>query len=229
MSDSNDAFEYVLGSMQGAVRKNLQQRLQQDEPLHQEVKYWEEQLMTFENADNSLPPYADTWHKIESALLDTSPKSAPKFFERWQSWLLAGMSVACMLMFVLLLRNPVQPMPNADYIAVLTDTTGQAKLTAMMLDTDKSMWLQWEDMKASAGQSLQLWAISRRDAEPRSIAIFSQSGVSNLELSEAQWRLITDAEYLVLTQEEAGGSAIDEPSDNVLAKGFCVRYREGKT
>ena len=31
-----------------------------------------------------------------------------------------------------------------------------------------------------------------------------------------------------MTQEEVGGSALDEPSDIVIAKGVCIRLRDTK-
>ena len=86
----------------------------------------------------------------------------------------------------------------------------------------------WGDDVLPADQDYQLWAVSRSDGETRSIAVIASKDMTLLELSEAQWRLIKDSESLMLTIEEEGGSAIDEPSDELVARGLCVRLKSGE-
>jgi anti-sigma-K factor RskA len=113
--------------------------------------------------------------------------------------------------------------PNADYVAVLTARDGEAKLTALTASDGQTLWLQWQDVAVESDTSIQLWALSKRDGQIRSIAVFDSTSAKSLMLDQANLRLIKDAEKLILTSEELGGSAMDEPSENVIASGVCVR------
>ena len=64
--------------------------------------------------------------------------------------------------------------------------------------------------------------MSKRDGQIRPLGVFAQTAVEQQALSVPNWRLIKDAESLLLTEEDIGGSPIDEPSDIVIAKGVCV-------
>lgn len=225
MSNNHQAFEYVLGTLRGKQRQQFEQDCVRDAKLRFEVNYWEEHLMALEDSQSELKPFDHTWDGIAArlprALASPTLNTAPRL---WLHWLASAACTAIILVAItLLVRVPTAP--NTQYIAVLTDDTGKAILTALTLDADKILRLQWDPATPFQGQSQQLWAISRRDGHARSIAVFEHPGHATLALNQAHWRLITDAEYLLLTAEELGGSAVDEPSQDILAKGVCVRYK----
>jgi len=216
------AFDYVSGTLRGPERRAAQQRLRSDEPFAQAVNFWEEQMMSLQTGE-SLPPKAETWDKI-AAKLNRSPQKAKA---PWWQWLSASALAAALTVIALLgvrLYNPAAM--NPDYVAVLTNQQGQAQLTALSDLHDKQIWLNWESVAIPKGQSLQLWAISRRDGQPRSLVVLDNNA-TELALNDATARLIADASELWLTVEESGGSAIDAPSELVLAKGVCVRLHRG--
>lgn len=235
---SGRAFEYVSGTLAGAERSAYEALLDgNDAEAEQEralVKFWQEQLLALDKRAGDLPPDPATWQRIANTIgiADSSPpaKSKNSFITMWVGWGLAA--VATLLLAVVLLQPLVTPpnlQPNTDYIAVLTDAEGKAVLTALTTAKDSHMWLQWEtelfDGDAVASEStLQLWAISKRDGQIRSLAIFDDNSTDKLLLDEATFRLVTDAAFLLLTREEAGGSAIDEPSEVLVARGVCVRF-----
>jgi anti-sigma-K factor RskA len=54
------------------------------------------------------------------------------------------------------------------------------------------------------------------------LGVFAQADIRQLPLTVPQWRLIKDSSHLLLTEEDIGGSPLDEPSEMVVAKGVCV-------
>ena len=122
----------------------------------------------------------------------------------------------------------VQTARNVDYVAVLTGADGDSALTTLGEAESRTLRLQWDAAQRADDESLQLWAVSRRDGETRSLAVFDEE-IDEIVLDEAHWRLIVDAHSLVLTREESGGSPIDEPSSEVIGRGICVRLRQQET
>ena len=221
----SEAFEFVIGTLRGADRSQFLHRLSGDITLQQEVHFWEDNLLVLNASGEEVLPYAATWTTIEKNIRQSKDKlsvtkpRAPWF--AWPSAVLGGLFIIIVLTLTLMLRAPSGV--NADYVAVLTDSDGVAKLTAITEQGGKTLWLQWGDEEIPEDSSLQLWAISQRDGQVRSLAIFEDGKPGQLILNETNLRLIRDSSHLVLTEEESGGSSIDEPSDMVIAKGECVR------
>lgn len=217
------AFEYALGTLRGSERRAFERAMVQDPALAREVHDWEEHLMALQAPHADRPPAADTWERIEQRLVSGRPRRKRGLLSSW-GW---GGAIATLLLVlalptVLLWKTGAPQAPNSDYVAVLADTEGQPRLTALTLRGGETLWLQWNEYPQTAG-SLQLWAVSRRDGQARSLAVFDSAERRTLALDQAARRLITDAEYLLLTEEPPGGSPLDEPSDRTLARGACVR------
>ena len=243
--DSN-AFEFVLGTLPPKERTALIARLKADPQLAADVRFWEEQLIALNHTEQVLAPWPQTWQNIDTRIrqrAEVKNKTKPG----WLTWLPWGLSLAMSLALVITLnlgtfRATEVPV---DYVAVLTDESGAAKLTAVTEGDTQNMWLQWGEVTLNPNQDLQLWALSKSDQQIRSIAVVSNEAVGkqvagkqgggkqetqNLPLSEANWRLIKDSASLILTIEEKGGSVLDEPSAMIVAKGICVRLnRKDKT
>lgn len=216
------AFDYVTGVMRGEERKAFAEQLTQDTELQSRVYFWEEELIAMSDTHDERPTQPDTWKAIEKQL---SNKSRVSHKPWWQiSWLPAA-SIAFSLLLscgILLLPAKVPTQPNSDYVAVLTNDKGAPLLTALTAAKAKTLWLKWDAINISPDKNLQLWAVSRNDGQIRSLAIFAKAGESQLSLTPTHIHLIRDAAYLWLTEEEVGGSPLDEPSEKILAKGACV-------
>lgn len=215
------AFEYALGTLRGAERAAFERALDRTPKLVREVHFWEEQLMALQPSGPDRPPAPGTWERIEQRVSESPPRRR-RFAFNWHWGAIAALLL--MLALPLLFWQPDGPpaAPNSDYVAVLADPEGQPRLTAMTLAKGETLWLQWEAYPDTEG-SVQLWAVSRRDGQARSLAVFDDPDRRTLALDQAARRLIVDAEYLLLTEEEPGGSPLDEPSDRTLARGACVR------
>lgn len=219
------AMEYVLGTLPADERQAFEQELLYSDALQEEVRYWEQALQPLNNSVTERAPADDSWDAIAARIAPADvgeARARDSWLSGWR-WLLPAMTLSLLLGLLLgygLLRPPA---PTADYVAVLTNDAEQPLLTALTTVENQSLQLQWGEVTVAPDTSLQLWAISKRDGQVRSIAIFDQAGATRLPLDEAATRLIKDARSLLLTEEESGGSAIDEPSDVLLAKGVCVR------
>lgn len=231
MSNEDLAFEYVLGTLRGLEREEFQAALQRDEQLQSRVRFWENQLIAMNDENAELKPLDSTWQAIEKKInpVSETTESARPLFQSWlQSWLPWSLSAVFSVLLVALLTfadinfDSTQH-PPVDYVAVLTSDTGDAKLTALTESESKTLWLQWGEVELNKEENLQIWALSRSDGQIRSIAVVQDTEGQQIQLTDAYWRLIKDAESLILTVEEEGGSAIDEPSDTVVAKGLCIR------
>lgn len=231
--DDTLAFEYVAGSLQGSERDSFQARLNKDSPLAARVAYWEQQLSALYANETPLPPLAGTWSAIEERLapethLQTPRKTSSGGWFKSLAWAFGGALASLMLTVGLwnMLPHPMQsPGTTLDYIAVLTSSTGDPVLTTLGNAASSKLTLSWEESGINDDSDYQLWAVSRRDGQTRSLAVFDNDKTAGLTLEKAQWRLIVDAKTLLLTREEPGGSAIDEPSEQLVASGVCVRLR----
>jgi anti-sigma-K factor RskA len=111
-------------------------------------------------------------------------------------------------------------------VAVLLDDSDVPILTALTASDGNTLWLKWEKWQTPKDHSLQLWAKSRRDGQIRPLLVFGNRELKEVKLDEATLRLIKDSSHLIITQEEVGGSSLDEPSDMIIAKGICIRLAE---
>lgn len=224
VDDKTLAFDYVTGVLRGGERHQFEQRLRNDATLQAEVSFWEEQLMSLSDKEKGITPDAEVWRGIESRLQQQVRPTTPpttKF-----GWLWPGISafasvLLAVCVWLLLARDPLQQ-PNADYVAILTDEAGAPQLTVLTATGGAQLWLKWEGVTIPADKNLQLWAVSKRDGQVRPLGVFAQTDIEQLPLTIPQWRLIKDSSHLILTEEDVGGSPLDEPSEIVLAKGVCV-------
>lgn len=224
------AFEFVVGTMRGTDRKKFEKELYTNMELQKAVQFWEDKLMPMSSSEQRAPA-TDTWEKIsrqikKSEVIEKQPRFSFTNFWQWAAPSIAAVA----LMFVLFgyYPNSIVTSPNTDYVAVLTSEDGKPYLTAITAEDGKQMWLKWEVSEFDRDANVQLWAKSKRDGEIRPISVFDNTATTSLDLTTTTWRLITDAESLILTEEEPGGSAIDEPSDVLLAQGVCVRFSKDK-
>ncbi|MBX2858497.1 MAG: anti-sigma factor [Cellvibrionaceae bacterium] len=230
------AFEFVTGTLRGSERASFKQKMRSQTEVAAVVSFWEERLMAQQATTIERIPRTDTWNKIAARISPeiSEEKSSKKssFFDlfRWQRAVMTFTflwAVSVTLWFGYERSQGQEFVPNSDYVAVLTDTENRKPLlTALTATEGKTLWLKWEGADKDfqqANSSIQLWAQSRRDGQIRPLHVFDRTGVAEIELDEATLRLIKDSEYLLLTREEEGGSAIGEPSEAILARGLCVR------
>jgi len=227
------ALEYVLGTLRDKERDAFIQQLRTDDSLMQAVRYWEAAIMPHPQSVPPVPPKTGTIDNIlkqinrNQSVTQSKPLS---IWERLLPWKIISSAAFALLLVVsgVLLNTTVQQGANlnTDYVAVLVDDNDTPVLTALTASDGSTLWLKWEDWKAPKEHSLQLWAKSRRDGQIRPLLVFNDNELKKVQLDEATLRLIKDSSHLIITQEEIGGSSLDEPSNMVIAKGVCIRLAE---
>jgi anti-sigma-K factor RskA len=223
------AFEYVAGTLRGKEREHFIKQLREDEQLRAEVQFWEEQLIHLSDTSVAREPKSDTWAAIEQRITHSPEAPVTSLFnwQKWLLWLTPNLATAVLVSFLFLyMPNKNKLVPSADYIAVLTNEQGEPLLSALTTAGKNVMWLKWGKMTINTDKNVQLWAVSKRDGQIRTIGVFAKTEHGEIAISNANLRLVKEAESLILTEEDIGGSAIDEPSTRVLAKGPCVLVTE---
>lgn len=158
-----------------------------------------------------------------------------KSFWQWGSPCIAAIA----LMLVMFGYNPITAIrttpplttveSHLDYVTVITDTEGNAVLTALSVINKNRMYLKWEAPVTNTEMLSQLWAISKHDGEARPITAFANTQTQHLDLNTNQWRLITNAAFLLLSEEEPDGTESNKPSEQIIGKGVSVRFSTGET
>lgn len=235
LDDDTLVFEYVIGTLRGDERLAFEARLNSDDRLQDLLAHWEEELMSLHDTEQGLAPKADTWDAIEQRLFASeNEKELPSVWARlWPfneaKWLVTSMLASLFLIVLFVRVSPIgtTALPTVDYVAVMTANDGTHSLTTTASASTKVLQLTWGAEALSEHQDYQLWAVSKRDGYTRSLAVIADKSTGQIQLSDAHWRLIIDAESLLLTVEEEGGSALDEPSNLLVAQGICVRLNSG--
>jgi anti-sigma-K factor RskA len=150
-----------------------------------------------------------------------------------QRSLVPAFSFACLCLVSYVSYVSYQPTPNdpLSYVAVLTNDKEEAHLVATTYGESKKLLLSIvEEATVDDDQSLELWVVSKSDGQARSLGILPKEQLLvEQQLTQPQWRLIKDSLSLIITVEELGGSALGEPSEQVVSRGLCVRLKEWNT
>jgi anti-sigma-K factor RskA len=140
----------------------------------------------------------------------------------------SGFAVLIFAVFSLFFNPLANKADPLSYVAVLTQQGGEAHLVASTYGDSKKLVVNViNSPKISAQESLELWVVSKTDAQARSLGVISlDKTLVEQQLTTAQWRLIKDSASLIVTIEEVGGSAIGEPSETIVSSGLCIRLQE---
>lgn len=232
-SQQSEAFEYVIGTLDNEERRLFDQKLKLDKKLQEEVRFWEESLFDETQVTEQIAPFPESFDKIRARINTQhnakSEATSSRWFDRLFTWRLATafsfvFAFSALLMIVSPSFNSNFSSAAPDYVAVLVNDNNEPVVTALTTAKDDTLLLRWENWTVPDGYSLQMWSQSRRDGEIRPLLVFDGTQTTSVELDRATLRLIMDSSHLIMTKEEVGGSAIDMPSEEVLAKGVCVRF-----
>lgn len=230
------AANYVLGPLPKRVRRRVNNLRQtgQYPLLNQRIQFWQHKMSPLDDKIPSLAPKTDTWHKIQAQInppVHTAPSPWYRVFTpRFYQWTSACSLLMLALLSVYMLTQAPSVGPLS-YVAVLADDKQNAQLVAATYGQSQTLLLDIVELpEIASGETLELWVTSKTDRQTRSLGEIPLN-VSSFarKLTTAQWRLIKDSESLLISIEEAGGSAIGEPSGTIVARGACVRLSAWQT
>lgn len=244
------ASQYVLGTLTQRVQNRIITLRPTHDLLDQRINFWEEKLIHLDQQTPELPTQNATWNNILSAIEEpeeqhetTSKQSgSAKGFIPWPltpllAWFTSPLknrfasvlSIAALLMFTLYFINTNnQKVDNLSYVAVLTQTDGNAHIVASTYGESKKLIINViNSPELPQDQTHELWVVSKADNEARSLGVIPRGkALIEQQLTQAQWRLIKDSDSLIITIEESGGSPIGEPGNIVVSRGLCIRLKE---
>ncbi len=221
------ARDYVMGMLSPAASRRCESLRKELPGLDQKIFAWTEHLQPMADSVPELAPRPQVWARIEASLNPQVVASKASLWGRLS--FVRGLAIASsLLVFVLVALQMNQVTPQSiDYIAVLADEEGEARFVASASEVTKQLEIRLFGDALPGDSTYQLWALSKTDGEARSLGLVDVVTTSQRVLSEADWRLIIDAQELLVTAEMVGGSAIGEPSEDVISRGLCVRLNTG--
>ena len=237
------ASQFVLGALSYRVQKRVLSLRENNTLLEQRINFWQEKLVGLDQNTVALEPKESTWAAIADAIDMPDIKSQPEkagnsFYSLLSTWLsiptyrlATGFSIACLMLISMIFVNPFSNnTEQLSYVAVLTEKNGNAHLVATTYGESKKLVVNIVNTpKIDKEEVLELWVISKTDAQARSLGVIPQNkALIEQQLTQAQWRLIKDSKSLIVTIEELGGSPIGEPSELIVSRGLCIRLEEWK-
>lgn len=228
------ASHYVLGQLSPLVRQrvNTLRREYDHQLLEDRILFWEQKFSPLNDAIPELAPFPETFSAIQARLNMTDNAQSKEKSTSWFSWdnvsLWRFSGVFSLIFCAILGFNLLQQDANLgelSYIAVLEDTDKTPLVVASTYGDTKKLVLDILTLpEIDTEESFELWVTSKTDNQTRSLGEIPRGkSVFDRELSEAEWRLIADSSFLIISVEDEGGSPIGEPSDSVVSRGICIR------
>lgn len=233
------AANYAMGLLSVKVRKRLEKLRQQRhyKTLNEKIYYWENKLSPLNDSAPELAPLPESWEIIQQRLSMgkyTREQQAKRQYA-WWNWGRFSMAFSLVLCIALgvSVMQPAPSMGSLSYVAVLESDANEPQVVASTYGDSKQLVLDILSLPdIDNEESYELWVTSKSDKQKRSLGLIPKN-ISNFnrQLSQAEWRLIADSSYLLISIEEEGGSALGEPSDMIVSKGLCIRLapQEGQS
>jgi anti-sigma-K factor RskA len=119
-------------------------------------------------------------------------------------------------------KTPPTPAPSAQYVAVLQKEGGSSGFILTVDGASKNFWVRRVDASAEPGKSFELWLISDKLPQPRSLGVIDSGDfTARPVLASYDPDLINTATYAV-TVEQAGGSPDGKPHSAPVFTGKLI-------
>jgi anti-sigma-K factor RskA len=119
-------------------------------------------------------------------------------------------------------KTPPTPAPSAQYVAVLQKEGGSSGFILTVDGASKNFWVRRVDASAEPGKSFELWLISDKLPQPRSLGVIDSGDfTARPVLASYDPDLINTATYAV-TVEQAGGSPDGKPHSAPVFAGKLI-------
>ncbi len=119
-------------------------------------------------------------------------------------------------------KTPSAPVPSAQYVAVLQKEGGSPGFILTVDGATKNFWIRKVGASAEPGRSFELWLISDKLPQPRSLGVVGSGDfTARPVLASYDADLINTATYAV-TVEQAGGSPDGKPHSAPVFTGKLI-------
>jgi anti-sigma-K factor RskA len=264
------AAEYVLGTLSGDERSQVETMMSVDPEFKVLVAEWERRLGELHAMVGSVEPSDEVWAKIRTAVTAIAPEAAMRLPEvtvpaavipaptvteivpdhvaaaaggsrGWRSLALLASALALLLAaFVAvqalrpdLLPARLRPQPKIEYVQLqpppppaqhvaVLQRDGGAPAFIMTIDPEaKEFTVRKTGADAPAGRSYELWMVSDRFTQPRSLGVIGPTDFTTKPVSTFDKETVRSAIYAV-TLEVAGGSPSGAPTVAPLYAGKLI-------
>jgi anti-sigma-K factor RskA len=265
------AAEYVLGTLDGEERAQVETMIAVDPEFKLVVEEWERRLGELHAMVGAVEPKDEVWAKIRTAVAAIAPESAMRLPEvtsvpaavvppvvqdlgpqsdnvvpldrarRWRSLAqLTSALAACLVALVAaqllrpdLLPQALRPQPKVETVTVTPPAASQfvavfqrdGGLPAFIMTIDtrsKEFTVRKATNDAPTGRSYELWMVSDRFAQPRSLGVIGTTDfTTKANLTSLDDTTIHGATYAV-TVEPEGGSPTGQPTTAPIYAGKLI-------
>jgi len=227
------AMEYAVGSLQGRARQRFEALMETHFYLQATVDAYEAK---FANLVELLPekqPSNQVWNNIEAHIKESSKvtaKATSSQEEKTSWWQISffkqglGMAMMAMIVSAVLLFNPMTDHSGAiaSYTAVMESSDTKNDFMAVTKIQKSDMKLSIDIMKPmyiDDGMELTLWCQPKAGGKPMKMGTISETGKTELTISEEEWKNLADVGQLQVSLEMKGMPNITKPSKKILLKG----------
>ncbi|QBR03261.1 anti-sigma factor [Paraburkholderia pallida] len=222
--------EYVLGVLDSAGRRQIEQALLRDPKLAASAARWQSRLMPLNEDIDEIAPAPYVWARIQSEL-GFAPVEAPRPRVRlWDNirlwrWIGVGSSIAAMALLILSIlpvRDARVAVPGQEgyKVASLVRDGGRAGWTAIVnVEQARMVVVPPNDIPVAADRSTELWLIAQ-GGRPVSLGVIAADRPTIVTLPQARLAQLNARAILAVSLEPRGGSPTGQPTGPVLAKGI---------
>ena len=212
------ASEYVLGTLPGEQRAEVEQRLQHDPELRAAVDAWEQRLLPLTALAEPVTPSPHLWQRIERNL---SGVRTPwwDLLALWRALAGAGL-VATLALAALLLTRPTSIEPT--FVVVLVAPQNQAPGWVIQASNNQQIQLiPLGVMEVPADKALQFWTKGDGWQGPVSLGLVKPGQTLSVPLDKLP--PLSPNQLFELTLEDPRGSPTGKPTGPIQAIGRAVK------
>lgn len=226
------AAEYVLRLLEGEALLAARGRLASDAEFADAVAGWENRLAPMFDGIEDVPPPAELWGRIESAIGVEGHAAIDNIIrlrrrERlWKGYAGAMTALAAGLALVLGLRAaqpdapvPQRPAPTAEapaLVAALATEAGDASLAVTISADRHSLLVTPTRIATVSGHSHELWLIPASGV-PVSLGVIAPGAPRRHSIPAALYAEIHADTALAVSVEQAGGSRTGKPGEVIAS------------
>jgi anti-sigma-K factor RskA len=215
------AGEYVLGTLEPDVAREVERSLTANPELGRAVTFWEERLQALSALAPPAEPPAHLWDGIAARLGSEPARARPNralnslALWRWSTAIACGVA-ACLAIYIAL----APPAGGPRFVAVLRAPQANQAAAWVAAASGKGLLLRAVAVGAApSAHAFELWAIAPGATRPLALGIIPADG--RLEL-DALPDAIREGGTLAISIEPMGGSPTGQPTGPVVFTGTLV-------
>jgi anti-sigma-K factor RskA len=222
MSEHSDdpsvlAGEYVLGLLDAAQMRLVEQRAREDRQLAAEIAFWEDRLAPLTRMVPPVAPPPVLWSRLALATgigggQRRSTGSSPRL---WQAITAASLAIAAGFAFLAFLPRPPAPNPAAaQFIAAIAPANTPVPFLAQTRADGSIAITRLTTATPPAGRDFELWELPKGATKPVSLGVLPPGQ----QIVHPPERPLAETQLMV-SDEPVGGSPTGLPTGNVLFGG----------